>query len=308
MLVYEEKDIGWFTHIEESASGRFCIIAGGDHDTSEEWLIDLSDAGRRAAPDRAARDGRALQRGRSRRRALHPHQRGWRHRFPHRHRAARRARARATGASWSRTGRAPTSSTSISIAGHLVRLERANALPSIVIRDLAQRRRAHIAFDEAAYSLDMVGRLRVRHDDIALRLLVDDDAGRGLRLRHGDAGSATLRKRQEIPSGHDPAAYVTTRIMATVARRRRGAGLDPASPRPRARRQRAAAALRLRLLRHGDAGLLLGQPPVAGRSRLRLCHRPYPRRLRQGLVAGISTASARRKPTRSTTSSPPAAP
>src|SRR3981189_3335995 len=25
----------------------------------------------------------------------------------------------------------------------------------------------------------------------------------------------TLRKRQQIPSGHDPAAYVTTRIMAT---------------------------------------------------------------------------------------------
>ena len=26
----------------------------------------------------------------------------------------------------------------------------------------------------------------------------------------------SLRKRQEIPSGHDPADYVTTRIMATI--------------------------------------------------------------------------------------------
>ena len=43
VLVYEEQDAGWFTRIEESASGRFCIIAGGDHDTSEQRLVDLSD-------------------------------------------------------------------------------------------------------------------------------------------------------------------------------------------------------------------------------------------------------------------------
>ena len=32
VLIYEEPDSGWFTHIHESASGRFCVIAGGDHD------------------------------------------------------------------------------------------------------------------------------------------------------------------------------------------------------------------------------------------------------------------------------------
>ena len=42
VLVYEESDPGWFTHIHESASGRFCVIAGGDHETSEQHLIDLS--------------------------------------------------------------------------------------------------------------------------------------------------------------------------------------------------------------------------------------------------------------------------
>jgi oligopeptidase B len=41
-LVYEESDSGWFTHIHESASGRFCVISGGDHETSEQHLIDLS--------------------------------------------------------------------------------------------------------------------------------------------------------------------------------------------------------------------------------------------------------------------------
>ena len=95
VLVYEEKDTGWFTHIEESASGRFCIISGGDHDTSEQRLIDLARSGRGTAPDRAAREGRALRRRRPRRRTFHPHQRRRRHRLPHRHRAARLAGARA---------------------------------------------------------------------------------------------------------------------------------------------------------------------------------------------------------------------
>jgi oligopeptidase B len=42
VLVYEEEDPGWFTHIHESASGRFCVIAGGDYETSEQRLIDLA--------------------------------------------------------------------------------------------------------------------------------------------------------------------------------------------------------------------------------------------------------------------------
>ncbi len=42
VLIYEETDPGWFTHIHESTSGRFCVIAGGDHETSEQRLIDLA--------------------------------------------------------------------------------------------------------------------------------------------------------------------------------------------------------------------------------------------------------------------------
>src|SRR5260221_71930 len=42
VLIHQENDTGWFTHIHESASGRFCVIAGGDHETSEQWLVDLA--------------------------------------------------------------------------------------------------------------------------------------------------------------------------------------------------------------------------------------------------------------------------
>ena len=67
VLVYEEKDTGWFTSIEESASGRFCIIASGNQETSEQWLIDLAQPDAAAAARGGARDRRALQRRRSRR-------------------------------------------------------------------------------------------------------------------------------------------------------------------------------------------------------------------------------------------------
>src|SRR4051812_41824468 len=59
VLVYQETDSGWFTHIHESASGRFCVIAGGDHETSEQWLIDLSGDG--ATPRLVAAREKAVQ-------------------------------------------------------------------------------------------------------------------------------------------------------------------------------------------------------------------------------------------------------
>src|SRR6185436_11418158 len=98
-------------------------------------------------------------------------------------------------------------------AGHLVRLERANALPSIVIRDLATGAEHSIAFDEAAYSLDMQGgyefettTLRFSYSSMTTPTEVYDyDMASRRRV---------LRKRQEIPSGHDPSRYVTTRIFA----------------------------------------------------------------------------------------------
>src|SRR5258708_19225446 len=99
-------------------------------------------------------------------------------------------------------------------AGHLVRLERANALPAIVIRDLTSSEEHAIAFDEAAYSLDTMGgyefettNLRFSYSSMTTPSEVYDyDMASRRRM---------LRKRQEIPSGHNPADYVTTPIMPT---------------------------------------------------------------------------------------------
>jgi oligopeptidase B len=213
VLVHEEKDSGWFTHIHESASSRFCVIAGGDHETSEQWLIDLADD--TAKPRLVAAREVGVQYSVADRGdelfiltnadgaidfkivtapLMAPERASWRDLIPYRE--------------------------GVYIldfdlyAGHMVRLERANALPSIVIRDLERGGEHAIAFDEAAYSLSTMG--GYEFDTTNLRFSYSSmttpseiyDYDMATRER-------TLRKRQEIPSGHNPADYVTTRIMAT---------------------------------------------------------------------------------------------
>jgi oligopeptidase B len=211
-LVFEEQDSGWFTHIHESASGRFCVIAGGDHETSEQQLIDLA---RPELPPRliAAREHGVQYSVADRGEELFiltnadgaidfkivtaplaaPSRDHWRDLIPH---------------------RAGVYILDVELfAQHMVRVERANALPSIVIRDLSSGGEHAIAFDEAAYSLDTMGsyefettNLRFSYSSMTTPAEVYDyDMASRARV---------LRKREQIPSGHDPANYVTTRIMA----------------------------------------------------------------------------------------------
>jgi len=212
VLVHEEKDIGWFTRIEESASGRFCIIAGGDHDTSEQSLIDLS------LPDAVPR-------------LIAPREKGIRYSVADRgnelfiltneggaidFRIVTASLAAPGRANWREliAHRPGVYVLGMELyAGHLVRLERANALPSIVIRDLESGGEHTISFDEAAYSLDMVGGFEF--DTTTLRFAYSSMTTPAEVYDYDMASrERTLRKRQEIPTGHDPAAYVTTRIMA----------------------------------------------------------------------------------------------
>ena len=213
VLIYEEQDSGWFTHIHESTSGRFCVIAGGDHETSEQRLIDLS------APDTPPRLVAAREEGvqyslTDRGDELFiltnaddaidfkivtaplasPERANWRDLIPH------------------RAGIYVLDHDLYS--GHLVRLERANALPSIVIRDLGNGEEHAIAFDEAAYSLDTMG--SYEFDTTNLRFSYSSMTTPSEVYDYDMAArTRTLRKRQEIPSGHNPADYVTTRVMAT---------------------------------------------------------------------------------------------
>jgi oligopeptidase B len=211
-LIYEEADTGWFTHIHESASGRFCVIAGGDHETSEQRLIELDDP---SSPPRL----------------VSPREIGIRYSVSDRGDELF-ILTNADGAIDFKIATTPLSSPARAnwrdliahregvyvldvelYANHLVRLERANALPSMVIRDLRTGEEHAIAFDEQAYSLGTIGgyefdttRLRYAYSSMTTPSEVFD--------YDMDSRTRTLRKRQEVPSGHDPAAYEVRRIMA----------------------------------------------------------------------------------------------
>jgi oligopeptidase B len=101
-------------------------------------------------------------------------------------------------------------------ARHLVRLERAEGLPRIVVRRLADGAEHVIAFDEEAYSLGLSGgyefdtdTLRFSYSSMATPARVYD--------YDMETRDRVLRKEQEIPSGHEPSQYVTRRVMAPAA-------------------------------------------------------------------------------------------
>jgi len=95
----------------------------------------------------------------------------------------------------------------------LVRLERESGLPRIVIRDLATGEEHAIAFDEEAYSLGLID--GYEFDTTTLRFTYSSMTTPA-RVYDYDVVARTriLRKEDEIPSGHDPADYVTRRVFA----------------------------------------------------------------------------------------------
>ena len=120
----------------------------------------------------------------------------------------------------------------------LVRMERANALPRIVVRNLADGAEHEIAFEEEAYALGLDGGLEYAVD--TMRFSYESPSTPEETFDY-DMGSRerTLIKRQEIPSGHDPSDYVVRRLMApardgetipVTLLYREGAPLDGSAP------------------------------------------------------------------------------
>ncbi|MBM3519526.1 MAG: S9 family peptidase [Alphaproteobacteria bacterium] len=211
-LVYEEHDTGMFAGVYISSSERFVIIDVHNHDTSEIRLIDTS------APDEAPRLIARREAGieyeiehwgdlliiKTNRGGAEdykivtaplaaPEPQNWQDLVPHR--------------------------PGVFLVGMvvlkrwLIRMERENALPRIVVRAMETGEEHAIAFAEEAYSLGF-GEMREFDTDL-LRFTYSSmmtpaqvfDYDMRTRTR-------TLRKTQDVPSGHDPANYVTRRIEA----------------------------------------------------------------------------------------------
>ncbi len=212
ILIYEEKDTGKFTGVGKTNSDRFIVIDIHDHDTSELWLIDAETP--TAAPRLVAPrvDG------------IEYDVEHWNDRFI--------IKTNRDGAEDYKIVTAPADDPStdnwtdlvphrpgvfivdyIVLKNWMVRLERENALPRIVVRDLTTGEEHAIAFAEEAYSLGF-GEMREYDTDI-LRFSYSSMTTPSQVFDYNMRDrTRTLRKMQEVPSGHRPEDYVTRRIMA----------------------------------------------------------------------------------------------
>lgn len=210
-VIYEEKDPGFFVGVGQTQSRRFITISAHDHQTSEIWLIDADKGG---APicveprhenteysveerngtlyiltnDNEAEDFKIVTAP-----VDDPGQKNWVDLVPH------------------VFGKLILDIQLL--ANHLVRLERKDGLPRIVVRDLRTHPEETIAFPEEAYSLGLLG--GYEFDTTTIRFSYSSPTTPAQVFDMDlETGTRVLRKQQEVPSGHDPALYETRRLFA----------------------------------------------------------------------------------------------
>ncbi|ODT81643.1 MAG: peptidase S9 [Pelagibacterium sp. SCN 64-44] len=235
-IIYEEKDPGFFVGVGKTLSDRFIVIDAHDHQTSEVWLIDAETGGepRLVAPRLTDREYEVDEREgllyiRTNADAAEdykivtapadaPAAENWTDLVPHRE---------------------GTLILDVALLkNHMLRLEREDGLPRIVARDLRTGREEIVGFKEEAYSLGMS--TGYEFDTAVFRLTYSSPTTPSQVFDVDlETGQRTLLKTQEVPSGHDPAAYETRRLFATAPDgeqvpvtllHRKGIALDGSNP------------------------------------------------------------------------------
>jgi oligopeptidase B len=215
VLVYEEKDIGFYVGLGHTQSGRFITIEVHDHQTTEIYLIDAD------APETPHK-------------CVLPRRHG--HEYHVEHHGDDLIITTNSGDSEDfRVCTAPAGDTreanwrelvphkpgrlileTIAFKENLVRLEREDSLPQIIIRRWSDGAEHAIDFDEEAYSLSMSS--GYEYDTTTLRFSYSSMTTPSEVYDYDNATKTrTLRKRQEIPSGHNASDYVTRRVFAPAA-------------------------------------------------------------------------------------------
>ncbi|MBU1176315.1 MAG: S9 family peptidase [Alphaproteobacteria bacterium] len=212
-VVYEEKDPGFFVSIGKMLSRKYITIAAHDHQTSEIHLIDAGNPGvpRLVASRETGREYDADERdgllyiltnadGAEDFKivtapAADPGPQNWTDLIAHREGVLITAM--------------------IVISGHMIRLEKQDGLPRIVVRDLKTGVESEIAFMEEAYSLGFsVG---YEFDTTNIRFSYSSPTTPNRTYDYDLAtGARVLLKEQIVPSGHDPDDYETRRLFATA--------------------------------------------------------------------------------------------
>jgi oligopeptidase B len=212
VLVYREDDVGFYVGVSQTQSGRFVLIDIHDHQTSEVHLIDSS------APTNPPVLIEARKFG---------HEYNVEH-----HGDSLVIATNKDGAEDFKICLAPVASPGIAnwrelvahkpgrlildvvaYQGHLVRLEREEGLPRIIVRRWADGVEHAIAFPEEAYSLGLSS--GYEFDTTTTRFTYSSMTTPAQVFDYDlETRERVLRKTQEVPSGHDPAQYVTRRVQA----------------------------------------------------------------------------------------------
>jgi oligopeptidase B len=214
-VVYEETDPGFFMDVDSTRAADWIIITINDHETSECRLINGADPTGEPVIVAAREPGLqySLEEGGDVFYILtnadgakdfkvmtvptsDPRRENWSELVPH------------------EPGRLILSL--LSLKDYLIRLERKDGLPRIVVREKASGAEHMISFEEEAFSLGLSG--SYEYDTQTMRFSYSSMTTPG-QLFDYDLGTRqrTLLKTQEVPSGHDPAHYVTRRLMAPAA-------------------------------------------------------------------------------------------
>ena len=211
-LIHEQHDPGFFLGIGATQDRRYLLLSVHDHETAEISLIDAADL---SAPPRLVsprapehdysvdhHDGRLIILTNSggaedyrivEAPAESPGPEHWQEIEPH------------------RQGRLILDV--VAYMDFLVRLEREDGLPRILVRRFADGDEHEIAFAEEAYALGISD--GYEYDTTTLRFTYSSMTTPAQVFDYDMKTRArVLRKTQEIPSGHDPKLYATRRMMA----------------------------------------------------------------------------------------------
>ncbi len=213
-LVYAERDRGFYVGVGQTQSNRFLQIIAHDHQTTEIYLIDA---------ERPADELRLVA----------PRQPGHEYQVEH-HGDRLFITTNSNGAADFRICTASLSDGDMSTWSeflphkpgryiietvlykeHLVRLEREDGLPRIVVHRLHDGAEHTITFDEEAYSLSLAS--GYEFDTTTIRFTYSSMTTPAQVYDYDlESRARSLRKSQEIPSGHNPAEYITRRIFAAA--------------------------------------------------------------------------------------------
>lgn len=211
-LIYNEEDSGLFVGIGETQSRKYILISIHDHETSEVYRIDADDPDMPPVLVLPRED---------------------KHEYDVEHHGDRLFfLTNRDGAEDFKIVSAPIETPTpdhwqdvvphkpgcliisfVLLANHLVRLERQDGLPQIIIREIKSGAEHEISFDEEAYSLGMSAGYEFETNEIRFTYSSMTTPARTYDYNM-ETRKRVLRKEQEVPSGHDPADYVTRRILA----------------------------------------------------------------------------------------------